>query len=138
MNGDINYIPSQTLTGDAELIRERSFTRWMSLDMRQAATDFCKNIGLTSIYSEVSPEGATRYLFWQPPCGSGREIRSGRTFEQFKAFDLANIVRGWQLLSLHVNQNAVYSAVWVTPDHYDTAKSVLAGYGITPAERRVN
>jgi hypothetical protein len=136
MNGDTTYIPSRTLPGESELIRERAFTRWMPRDLRQAATDFCKNIGLSSIYSEVSPEGATRYLFWHPPDGAFREVRSGRTLDQFKAFDHANIERGMALLSLHISPDATYSAVWISPDHYESGKSVLATYGITPAERK--
>jgi hypothetical protein len=137
MNGDMVYIPSKTLNGGSEIIRERSFTRWLSCDLRQAAADFGKNIGLSSIYSEFSPDGTTRYLFWQPPAGCFREVRSGRTYEQFKAFDQVNIARGCALLTLHISESSTYSAVWISPDHYDTAKSVLALYGITPAERRV-
>jgi hypothetical protein len=133
---DSIYIPSQTLLGDTELIRERSFTRWMSRDLLQAASDFCKNIGLSAIYCEVSPQGTTRYLFWQPPEGTRREVRSGRTLEQFMKLDEANILRGWPLLSLHVRENAVYSGVWISPDHYEEGTAVLAFYGITPAERQ--
>jgi hypothetical protein len=136
MNGDTTYIPSRTLPGNTELIREHSFTRWLSRDLLQAATDFCKNIGLVSLYSEYSRDGATRYLLWKPPQGAFFEVRSGRKLEQFKAFDLANIERGWPLLSLHVSEDAIYSGVWISPDCYETAKSMLALHGITPAERK--
>ncbi len=131
-----NYLPSRTLSGDTERIRQHSFTRWMSRDLLQAATDFCKNIGLVSIYSECSPDGLTRYLFWKTPPGARVEIRSGRTEEQFKALDQANIERKWFLLSLHVNENDVYSAVWISAEHYETASSILAFYGITSAQRK--
>jgi hypothetical protein len=105
--------------------------------MLQAATDFCKNLGLFSIYSECSPGLVTRYLFWRPPQGALVEVRSGRQLDQFKAFDDANAERGWPLLSLHISENLIYSGVWISSDHYETGKSVLARYGITPAERRV-
>jgi hypothetical protein len=136
MNGPVNYIPSQTLPGDAELIREHSFTRWMSRDLLQAATDFCKNLGLSSIYSECSPGLVTRYLFWRPPQGALVEVRSGRELDQFQAFDHANAERGWPLLSLHISEYRIHSGVWISPDHYETGKAVLARYGITPAERQ--
>ena len=108
----------------------------MSQDLLQAATDFCKNLGLISIYSECSPEHLTRYLFWRPPQGAYFEIRSGRTEDQFKVFDQANIAKGWPLLSLHINENDLHSAVWVSPDHYEIATAILAFYGITPAQRK--
>src|SRR4051812_43809443 len=130
------YLPSQTLPGKTELLRQHSFTRWMSDDLLQAATDFCKNLGLVSIYSECSPDHLTRYLFWRAPQEARIEIRSGRTEDQFRVFDEANSARGWPLLSLHVNENDIYSAVWISPDHYETATAMLAFYGITPAQRK--
>ena len=136
MNDRTTYIPSKTMPGDTERLRERSFTLWMSRDLLQAATDFCKNIGLSSLYSQCSPDGLTRYLFWSPPRGALVEVRSGRTLEQFKKFDLANVERGWPLLSLHVSENGIYSAVWISTDHYETAVSILAFHGITPAQRK--
>ena len=136
MSDESHYIPSSSLAGELESVRERAFTRWMSRDLRQGAADFCKNIGLSSIYSEVSPEGTTRYLFWHPPAGAVVEVRSGRAFEQFKAFDNANTSRGMALLSLHVNEKALYSAVWINTDQLDAGKSTLAHFGITPAGRK--
>jgi len=108
----------------------------MSYDLLQAATDFCKNLGLVAIYTECSREHLTRYLFWRPPEGARVEIRSGRTEEQFRAFEQANLAKGWRLLSLHINENEIYSAVWISPEHYETAVAMLAVYGITPAQRR--
>jgi hypothetical protein len=131
-----NYTPSVSLDGEFVDVRERAFTRWMSRDLMQASIGFCKNIGLTSIYAEVSPEGATRHLFWHPPVGAAFEVRSGRSFEQFTAFDTANASRGMALLSLHLNPNAVYSAVWISSDHLDAGKSTLERFGIKPAERK--
>ena len=136
METPTTYLPSQTLSGDTERIRQHSFTRWMTRDLRQAATDFCKNIGLVSIYSECSPDGLTRYLFWNAPSGALVEIRSGRTEAQFKGFDQANSGRKWPLLSLHINESALYSAAWISPEHYETACSILAFYGVTPARRK--
>jgi hypothetical protein len=136
MNGDNHYIPSETLPGKTELVRERSFTRWMSRDLLQAATQFCnKMLGLASLYSESAAGGVTRYLFWRPPQGTGIEVRSGRKLDQFKKFDEANVERGWPLLSLHVSEDGTYSAVWISPNQYQTGKSLLGFYGITPAER---
>ena len=130
-----SYTPSKLLPGEGEILRQHSFTRWMSRDLLQAAADFLKNLGLPAIYVECSSENLHRYLCWNPPEGWGCEVRSGRTLEQFKKFDGGNIERGWPLLSLHINECAVYSAVWISPNHYATAKKILAGYGITPASR---
>lgn len=136
MNEEVTYVPSQTLPGDTVLLRKHAYTRWMSNDLLQAAADFCRNIRLVAIYCECVPGSGTRNLFWNPPQGALVEIRSGRSLEQFKEFDKTNIDRGWPLLSLHVYENQVYSAVWISPDHYVTAKAVLSFYGITPAERK--
>ncbi len=116
-------------------MRERSFTRWMSRDLLQPATDFLKNLQLLALYAECSPEDRHRYLLWHPPEKWGGEIRSGRTREQFEGFDLANIARGWPLLTLHINENGIHSAVWISAEHFETAAQVLAAYGILPAKR---
>jgi len=129
------YTPSKLLPGEGELLRQHAFTRWMSRDLLQPATDFLKNLGLVAIYAECSSENLHRYLCWHPPEGWGCEIRSGRTLDQFEEFDSGNRARGWPLLSLHITEGNVYSAVWISPNHYETAQKVLAGYGITPAIR---
>ena len=131
----MKHIASELLNGDAGRLRDRAFTRWMSGDLRQAATDFCGNIGLHAIYCECSPDSLTRYLFWNTPCEAQFEVRSGRTRVQFEAFDTANNVRRLSLLSLHVTEGGIYSAVWISADHFETASAVLASYGITPARR---
>jgi hypothetical protein len=130
----MTYIPS-ALSSDTEPLRERTFTRWISRELLQAATDFCKNIGLYAIYSECGPDHLERYRFWNLPRGARIEIRTGRTKEQFIAFDQKNIERNFPLLSLHINENAIHSAVWISPDHLETATAVLAVYGITPSRR---
>jgi hypothetical protein len=132
------YTPSKLLPGEDELFRQHGFTRWMSRDLLQPATDFLKNLGLLAIYAECSSENLHRYLCWHPPEGWGCEIRSGRTLDQFEGFDSGNRARGWPLLSLHVNECDIYSAVWISPNHYETAKKVLARYGITPASRELS
>jgi len=129
------YEPSELLSGEGELLRRHSFTRWMSGDLLQPANDFLKNLRLLAIYVECSPENLHRYLCWHPPEGSAFEVRSGRTLEQFEQFDQGNIARGWPLLSLHINARNIHSAVWISADHYATAAKVLAGYAITPAKR---
>ena len=129
------YTPSKLLPGEGELLRQHSFTRWMSGDLLQAASDFLKNLSLLAIYAECSSENLHRYLCWHPPKGCLLEIRSGRTLGQFEEFDRGNLERGWPLLSLHINECHVYSAVWVSANQYETAKKILAGYGITPASR---
>jgi hypothetical protein len=136
MNTMFTYIPSQIESTASDLLRQHSFTRWMSRDLMQAATDFCKNIGLHAIYAETAPDGLTRYLFWKAPQGSFIEIRSGRTRQQFEEFDQQNIQRDWSLLSLHINERDIYSATWISAAHFQTASAVLKSYGITPAERR--
>ena len=107
----------------------------MSRDLVQPASDFLKNLRLLAIYCETSSEGTTRYLCWHPPEGCAFEVRSGRTLEQFEQFDRGNIERSWPLLSLHVNECDLYSAVWISSSHYELGRKILAGYGITPAER---
>ena len=136
MKTPFSYIPSKTLPGDGELLRQHGFTRWMSLDLMQAATDFCKNLGLVAIYAETTPDHLTRYIFWRPPQGARFEIRTGRTEPQFREFDQANITKGWPLLTLHINENDVHSAVWISAEHLAEAKSVLEAYGISPALRK--
>jgi hypothetical protein len=130
-----NYIASKLLIGDFELLRQHSLTRWMSRDLMQAAADFCRNLGLVPAYCECSPDRLTRYLFWRLPQGAMIEVRSGRTKDKFEELDRANRDSNFRLLSLHVNESDVYSAVWVSSDHFETAKTFLAAHGITPAER---
>jgi len=38
-------------------------------------------------------------------------------------------------LSLHINERDIYSAVWISPNCYEVAKTYLAFYGISPASR---
>lgn len=135
MNIPISYVPSELQPGDAKTARQHAFTRWMSRDLLQAATDFCKNIGHVAVYCESSNEG-TRYLFWQMPAGASCEVRSGRTKEKFVDFDRVNQQRGWHLLSLHVSEQELYSAVWISAQHYDAGVAFLRHFGISPAERR--
>jgi hypothetical protein len=132
------YTPSKLLPGETELLREQGFTRWMSSDLFQAAVEFLRNIGLLPIYTECSPDNRRRCLCWHPPEGCFFEIRSGRTLENFEELDRRNIERGWPLLTLHVNESGVHAAVWVSANHYETAKTVLARYGITPASRELS
>jgi len=136
MNTSTTYIASKVLAGEAELVRQHSFTRWMSRDLMQAAGDFCRNLGLVPIYCECSSDHLTRYLFWRPPQGAVFEVRSGRTKEKFEEFDGVNREKTWRLLSLHINESDVYSAVWISPDHFETAKAFLLAHGIATAERR--
>jgi hypothetical protein len=136
MNTSPTYIASKLLTGDVELLRQHTFTRWMSRDLMQAAGDFCKNLGLVPAYCECSPDHLTRYLFWRLPQGALFEVRSGRTKDQFEEYDRINRERKWRLLSLHINESDIYSAVWISPDHFATAKAFLAAHGITSAEQQ--
>ena len=135
MNTPATYIPSKLLAGETEMLRQHSFTRWMTRDLLQAATDFCKNIGLYPLCAESGADGLARYIFWRLPPGAFIEVRSGRAREKFVDYDRANQERDWRLLSLHVSEADVYSAVWISADHYEPAKRVLAAYGITPAEK---
>jgi len=129
------YVPSKLLTGEMELLRQHSFTRWMSRDLMQAAGDFCRNLGLAPAYAECSPDHLTRYLFWRVPQGALIEVRSGRTKDKFDEFDRVNREKNWRLLSLHVNESDLYSAVWISLEHFETGKAFLTAHGITPAEK---
>lgn len=133
MSAQITYIPS--VLSEENTLRQHTFTRWMSPDLLQATTDFCKNISLLPIYAECATEHRTRYLFWHPPDGTHYEVRSGRDRARFEALDKINTERNWPLLSLHINDQGIHSAVWISADHYDVAVSVLASYGISPAIR---
>jgi hypothetical protein len=132
MSDPVTYIPSGLLPGDPGRLRERTFTRWMFRDLLQAATDFCKNIGLAPLYSETAANQTTRCIFWHPPKCAGIEVRTGRTREQFNGFDASNRERGWKLLSLHIGEDQQHSAIWIAPDHFDEGVETLAAYGITP------
>jgi hypothetical protein len=129
------YTPSRFLPLADDFVRERSFTRWMTMDLLQAATDFLKNVGLLAIYAETSPKGLHRYLLWNPPQGAYFEVRSGRTREQFEEFDARNAARGWSLLSLHISENGIHSAVWISETHSGAGTAMLQHFGITPAGR---
>jgi hypothetical protein len=135
MNASSGLTTSKLLSGAGEQLRQNSLTRWMSRDLTQAAGDFCRNLGLFVIYCETSPDHLTRYLLWRLPQGAGIEVRSGRTKEKFEDLDRTNRARNWRLLSLHVNESDVYSAVWITSDHFETAKAFLLAHGITVAQR---
>jgi hypothetical protein len=135
MNTPATYISSKLLTGDSELLRQHSLTRWMSRDLMQAAADFCRNLGLVPAYCETSPDHLTRYLFWKRPQDAVIEVRSGRTKDLFEELDRANREKNRRLLSLHINESDVYSAVWISSDHFETGRAFLAAQGITTAER---
>jgi hypothetical protein len=135
MKPSVTYIPSHSLLGPTELLRQHSFTRWMTRDLTQAATDFNRNIGLFPLYCECSPEHLTRQIFWRLPQGAMIEVRSGRSKDRFEEFDQVNCERNWKLLSLHINENEHYSGVWVSAEHAVVARAVLAAHGVTPAER---
>jgi hypothetical protein len=130
---NFSYIPSR-LSPEAEFLRERSFTRWMSRDLLQPASDFLRHLQLIALYAECTGAGH-RYLLWHPPEKWGCELRSGRTLDQFEGFDRANVARGWPLLSLHIDETGIHSAVWISPEIFGVAVKMLAFYGITPAER---
>ncbi|HWA09757.1 MAG TPA: hypothetical protein VG838_09930 [Opitutaceae bacterium] len=135
MNAPGTYVPSKLLAGETEVLRQHSFTRWMTRDLLQAATDFCRNLGLYPLYAETGTDGLARYLFWRLPAGASIEVRSGRAKEKFIDYDRVNEERDWRLLSLQVNEAEVYSAVWISAEHYDQGRRILAAYGITPAEK---
>jgi hypothetical protein len=106
----------------------------MSRDLVQAAGDFCRNLGLVPAYSECSSDHLTRYLFWHPPQGALMEVRSGRSKDKFEELDRVNRDRNLRLLSLHINESEIYSAVWISSGHFESAKVFLAAHGISPAE----
>ncbi len=132
----MNYRASQLQNGEFEQLRQHTFTRWMSRDLTQAAVDFCRNLGLIPAYCESSPDHLTRYLFWRLPQGALIEVRSGRTKDQFEEFDRVNRERNLRLLTLQVNGTDLHSAVWISADHFEAAKTFLAAHGISPAERQ--
>jgi hypothetical protein len=136
MNESTLYVPSKLLTGEVEVLRQHSFTRWLSRDLMQAAVDFCRNLGLVPAYCECSSDQLTRYIFWHPPAGALIEVRSGRARDKFEEFDRVNREKSWRLLSLHVNECEIYSAVWISAEHFETAKAFLKAHGITSAERK--
>lgn len=132
----MKYSTSKLADRDFELLRQNSFTRWLARDLTQAAVDFCRNLGLVPVYSECSPEHLTRYLFWRLPQGALVEVRSGRARDKFEEFDRVNRERNFRLLSLHINKGDIYSAVWISADHFETGKAFLAAHGISAAERQ--
>jgi hypothetical protein len=134
----VSFTPSRLSTGDdAALLRENAFTWWMSRDLMQAAIDYLKNIGPLPLYAETNAEGHTRYLCWRAPKDWGCEVRTGRTLEQLTKFDQVNKERDWPLLTLHINDRGIYSAVWLAPNHLELAQKVMTSYGISPASREI-
>jgi hypothetical protein len=129
-----SYVPSELQAGETAWARERAFTRWLSRDLNQAAADFCKNLGHVAAYCECSKEGS-RFLPWQLPPDAGSEVRSARTKERFAEYDRRNQQRDWRLLSLHVSEDQLYSAVWITAGHYDEGVRFLRRYGVSAAQR---
>jgi hypothetical protein len=128
------YTPFRLLTGDVSLVLQHAFTRWLSRDLAQPAFDFCRHLGLSPAYCECSPGRLTRYLFWSPPPGILGEIRSGRPKDKFEEIDNATRDKPWRLLSLHISDDGLYSAVWISTEHYETAKAWLAAHGVATAE----
>jgi hypothetical protein len=126
-------VPSRFIVGEFEATRQSAFTRWMNPELRQAAVDFSRNIGLVPIFAETSRDG-TRYLFWHMPTGAKCEVRSGRTKEQFLEFDRVGREQGRRLVSLHTSVDSLYSAVWITIEHHALATEFLKRFGITAAE----
>ena len=110
MNTPATYISSKLLTGDSELLRQHSLTRWMSRDLMQAAADFCRNLGLVPAYCDFArPPDPLSFL--EAPQEAVIEVRWGRTKDLFEELDRANREKNRRLLSLHINESDVYSAV---------------------------
>lgn len=134
-SGADGMIASRLLAGEHEVARQRALSRWMSPDLRQAAVDFSRNLGLLPIYAETSRDG-TRYLFWQLPAGAKCEVRSARTRAQTLEFDRVGREQGRRLVSLHISDDHLYSAVWISAEHHPAAVEHMKRFGITPAEIR--
>ena len=128
------YTPSKLVTGDVAVVRQHTLTRWLSRDLTQAAVDFCRNLGLVPAYSECSSNHLTRYLFWSLPQGALIEVRSGRTKDKFEEIDNTKRDGQWRLLSLHISDEGLYSAVWISSDHYEIGRAYLAAHGVIAAE----
>ncbi len=106
MKAGISYIPSKLLVGETEVLRQHSFTRWMSRDLiisrqrRNPAGDCwlgSRNARSNEAFlpglrvRNCSPDHLTRYLFWRPPPGALVEVRSGRTLKnKFEEYPLAS------------------------------------------------
>jgi len=133
MNSSRSYTASE-LDPSQALLRDHSLTRWMSRDLMQAAADFSKAMGLVPLYAETSSTHLTRYLLLRPPAGAAYEVRSGRDRAKFEEFDRLNRERDLLLLSLHVNENQIYSAVWIAAEHREAASQLLKLYGISAAQ----
>ena len=129
------YTSSQPLTLESAAFRERCFTSWLPLEGLQAAIDFNLTLGLLPIYVEHRDSKTGRYLFWHPPDGMEFEVRSGRSENLFREFDEKASDRGVALLSLHINEDRLYSAVWVAEEHLDSATTSLNGFGLSRATR---
>ena len=131
----MNYRPSLLSSGPTEILREHTFTRWMSPEDMQTVTKHLRTIGMIALYMECSAEAKRRAIVWRPPAGCYFEVRSGCTREKFLEYERNNLARNCPLLSLHVNETPeLYSAVWISNAHLAVGRQVLAGYGITPPE----
>jgi hypothetical protein len=130
--GPAGITPSQLKNGEFEIARERAVTRWLSRELRQAAVEFSRKLGLVPIYAETSAQG-TRYLFWHLPPGAMCEVRSGRTEKVFLEFHRKNLSQGRELVSLQVSADRAYSAVWLSSAHRAAATDCLQRFGIAAA-----
>jgi len=125
------------LDPEKDSLRERSFTRWMSRDLKQATVAFCKNICFIPIYAQTREDGMGRYLFWHPPQGTAFEVRSGYSKENFEELLQKAECAGMPLLNLHISRGKeeLYSAVWVSVGSATSAIEYLSTYGITPPHK---
>ncbi len=62
-------IHSRLLAGDAEILRQCSFTRWMSRDLLQPASDFLKNLRLDILFDKplTSEMIGSSFTFFDAP-----------------------------------------------------------------------
>lgn len=125
------------LDPEKDFLRERSFTRWMSRDLKQATVAFCKNIGFIPIYAQTREDGKGRYLFWHPPQGTAFEVRSGCSKENFEELLQKAEGASMPLLNLHISRGKeeLYSAVWVSVGSATAAIEYLCTYGIRPSQK---
>ncbi|MEM1294434.1 MAG: hypothetical protein AAGH89_03650 [Verrucomicrobiota bacterium] len=125
-----SYQASDLEGGNFEVLRLRLFTRWRDAKALQDHTDWMSSQGMVAIYCEFNPDHGFREIYWSPPTGSGFEVRSGRTPQEFRQFADQNQERGWPLLTLHRSADGYLSAVWVTSDALDSARQLLSALGI--------
>jgi hypothetical protein len=81
---------------------------------------------------ETDSKTHRRTIFAHFPKDVRLAARSGRSEEQFVAYDQQYRKEGFFCLSLHIHSEGGYSAVWCSEERREACVALLAEFGIFP------